>query len=158
MKNLPKLIYCHKLLLVSLKVLTETIYDMLTVTSCFHSEISSLEQPMKTVYSLYNSNFTILSCFTLEIVNISSYLISTYLIGLNQGPFGLAYFRAYVKQLMHINKLLCIIYKLVKLVYEKTTYEDAIFVSKNLKINIKPYLFAKAIFHKLKISSIQTRP
>ena len=26
-------------------------------------------------------------------------------------PFGLAYFRAYIKQLMQINKFLCIIYK-----------------------------------------------
>jgi len=31
----------------------------------------------------------------------------------------LTYFRAYVKQLMQINKHECIIYKLVKVVYEK---------------------------------------
>jgi len=42
---------------------------------------------------------------------------------------------------MQINKLLCIIHKLVKLVYEKTC-EDTIFVSKNIWINIKAYLFA----------------
>jgi len=34
------------------------------------------------------------------------------------------------------------IYNLVKVVYEKTTYEDTIFVSKNLTINVKTYLFA----------------
>jgi len=41
-----------------------------------------------------------------------------------------------------MHKLLCIIHKLVKVVYKKTTYEDIIFVSKNLRINIKAYLFA----------------
>jgi len=30
------------------------------------------------------------------------------------GPFGLAYFRAYIKQLMQINKFLCIIYKFLR--------------------------------------------
>jgi len=33
---------------------------------------------------------------------------------------------------MQINKLLFIIHKLVKVVYEKTTYEDKIFVGENL--------------------------
>jgi len=33
---------------------------------------------------------------------------------------------------MQINKLLCIIHMLVKVVYEKTTYEDTILVSENL--------------------------
>jgi len=33
---------------------------------------------------------------------------------------------------MQINKLLYTIHKLVKVVYEKTTYEDTIFVSENL--------------------------
>jgi len=33
---------------------------------------------------------------------------------------------------MQINKLLCIIHKLVKVVYEKTAYEDTIFVSENI--------------------------
>ena len=47
---------------------------------------------------------------------------------------------------MQINKLLCIIHKLVKVVYDKTTYEDltkkkknlwnTIFVSQNLWINL----------------------
>ena len=58
--------------------------------------------------------------------------------------FGLAYFRAYAKQLMQINmplciiiiifltKPLCIIYKPVNVVYEKTIYEGTIFVSENL--------------------------
>jgi len=44
----------------------------------------------------------------------------------------LAYFRAYAKQLMQINMPLCIIYKPVNVVYEKTVYEDTIFISKNL--------------------------
>jgi hypothetical protein len=46
--------------------------------------------------------------------------------------FGLAYFRVYAKQLMPINIPLCIIYKLVNGVYEKTTYEGTIFASENL--------------------------
>ena len=33
---------------------------------------------------------------------------------------------------MQINKLLCIIHKLVKVVYEKAIYEDTIFISDNL--------------------------
>jgi len=41
-----------------------------------------------------------------------------------------------------MNKPLPIINKLVNIVYEKTTYEDIIFVGKNLLINIKAYLFA----------------
>jgi len=41
-------------------------------------------------------------------------------------------FWAYAKQLMQINKLLCTIHKLVKVVYEKTPYEDTISVSENL--------------------------
>jgi len=36
-----------------------------------------------------------------------------------QGPFGLAYFRVYIKQLMQINKFLCIIYKFLRLFMEK---------------------------------------
>jgi len=59
---------------------------------------------------------------------------------------------------MQINELLCIIHKLIKVVYEKTAYEDTIFISKNLWINIKAYLFALAIFHKLKNKPIQTGP
>jgi len=55
--------------------------------------------------------------------------------------FGLAYFLAYVKQIMQINKLLCITHKLVKVVYEKIAYENTIFVNENLRINIKAYLF-----------------
>jgi len=47
-----------------------------------------------------------------------------------------------IKQLMQINKLLWYVHKLVKVVYEKTTYEDTIFVSENLWINIRAYLFA----------------
>jgi len=43
---------------------------------------------------------------------------------------------------MQIYKLLCIIHKLVKVVYEKRAYEDTIFVSENLRINMKAYLFA----------------
>jgi len=39
--------------------------------------------------------------------------------------------------LMQINKLICIIHKLVKVVYGKTAYEDAVFVSENLRIGIK---------------------
>jgi len=46
--------------------------------------------------------------------------------------FGLAYFRAYAKQLMNINMPLCIIYILVNVIYEKTVYECIIFVSENL--------------------------
>ena len=53
---------------------------------------------------------------------------------------------------MQINKLLCITHKLVKVVYEKTGYEDVIFVSENLWINRKTYFFAQAIFHKLNIN------
>jgi len=45
--------------------------------------------------------------------------------------------------------------KLFKVVYDKTTYEDAIFVGANLRINIKTYLFEKA---KLKNKSSQTNP
>jgi len=48
-----------------------------------------------------------------------------------KGPSGLAYFWAYAKQLTQIIKLLCIIQKLVKVVYEKTAYEDTNFVSEN---------------------------
>jgi len=50
---------------------------------------------------------------------------------------------------MQINKLLFIVHEFVKVVYEKTTYEDNFLVSKNLWINIKVYLFAKTIFYKL---------
>ena len=47
-----------------------------------------------------------------------------------KGPFDLTYFRAYIKQFKQINKFLCIIYRcLIKVVYEKTIYEDAIFVN-----------------------------
>jgi len=46
--------------------------------------------------------------------------------------FELAYFRAYVKQLMNINMPLCIIYMFVNVIYEKTVYECIIFVSENL--------------------------
>jgi len=31
-----------------------------------------------------------------------------------RGPFGLTYFRAYIKQLMQINKFLCTIYKFLR--------------------------------------------
>jgi len=31
-----------------------------------------------------------------------------------KGPFGLSYFKAYIKQLMQINKYLCIIYKFLR--------------------------------------------
>jgi len=44
-----------------------------------------------------------------------------------KGVFGLSYF-----ELMQINKLLFIIHELVMVVYEKTTYEDKIFVCENL--------------------------
>jgi len=50
---------------------------------------------------------------------------------------------------MQINMFLYIIHELVKVVYEKTTDEDKIFVNDNLWINIKVYLFAYAVFHKL---------
>jgi len=33
---------------------------------------------------------------------------------------------------MQINKLLCIIHKLVKVVYEKIAYEHKVFISENL--------------------------
>jgi len=46
--------------------------------------------------------------------------------------FGLAYFRAYVEQLMNITIPLCIIYMFVNVIYEKTVYECIIFVSENL--------------------------
>jgi len=36
-----------------------------------------------------------------------------------KSPFGLAYFRAYIKQLMQINKFLCIIYKFLRWYMEK---------------------------------------
>jgi len=42
---------------------------------------------------------------------------------------------------MQINKLLCIIHKLVKVVYKKTAYKDTIFDNENLWININIYLF-----------------
>jgi hypothetical protein len=70
----------------------------------------------------------------------------------------LTYFSAYIKQLMQINKLLCIIHKLRKVVYNKTTSGDTNFVSANLRINIKAHWFEKAIFNKLKNKSIQTSP
>jgi len=44
----------------------------------------------------------------------------------------LAYFLAYAKQHMQINKLVCIIHKLEKVLYKKTAYEDTILVSENL--------------------------
>jgi len=43
---------------------------------------------------------------------------------------------------MQINKFLCIIHKFVNVFYEKTFYKDTIFVSENLQINLKTYLFA----------------
>jgi len=43
---------------------------------------------------------------------------------------------------MQINKLLCIIHKFVKVLMKKKTYEDSTFVSENLRIEIKAYLFA----------------
>jgi len=45
-----------------------------------------------------------------------------------QGTFKLAY----TKQLRKINKVFCIIHKFVKLIYEKTAYENTIFVGENL--------------------------
>jgi hypothetical protein len=63
---------------------------------------------------------------------LSKYSIWYRVVGKILGPFGLAYFLAYPEQLMKINKLLCIIHKLVKIVYEKTAYENTIFVSENL--------------------------
>jgi len=42
------------------------------------------------------------------------------------------YKTTYTKQLMQINTFLCIIYKFVKIFYEKTVYEDTIFVSESL--------------------------
>jgi hypothetical protein len=59
---------------------------------------------------------------------------------------------------MQINKLLCIIHTFVKVVCEKIAFEDIIFVSENLRINIKTCLFAETIFHKLKNKLIQTGP
>jgi hypothetical protein len=56
--------------------------------------------------------------------------------------FGLTYFWTYTKQIMEIYKLLCITHKRVSVVYEKTSYEDTIFASEDLWINIKDYLFA----------------
>ena len=38
---------------------------------------------------------------------------------MTKGPFGLAYFRAYKKQLMQINKFLCIIYKFLRYFMKK---------------------------------------
>jgi len=58
----------------------------------------------------------------------------------------LAYFLGYAKQHMQINKLLRVIHKLVKAVYGKTTYEDTTFVSENLRVSIKAYLFHKLFF------------
>jgi hypothetical protein len=58
---------------------------------------------------------------------------------------------------MQINKLLCII-KFVNIVYEKTAFEDTIFIKENLWVNLKTYLFAQANFHKLKNKSIQMGP
>lgn len=49
-----------------------------------------------------------------------------------KGPFVSAYFLAYAKQLMQINKLLLVSHMLVKAVYEKPTYEDTIFVNGRL--------------------------
>jgi len=46
-----------------------------------------------------------------------------------------------ILELMQINKLSCISYKLVKVVYEKTTYEGTIFVSENLWIKMIAYIF-----------------
>jgi len=54
-------------------------------------------------------------------------------LGCIRGSFGLGYFGNYAKQLMQINKNKCIIYKFVKVVYEKkTTYEYTIFASRIL--------------------------
>jgi len=41
-------------------------------------------------------------------------------------------FWTYAKQLMQINKFLCIIHKFINVVYDKTVCEDAIFASENL--------------------------
>jgi len=38
----------------------------------------------------------------------------------------------------------------------QTTFEGTIFIWKNVRINIKSYLYAYAVFHKLKNKSIQT--
>jgi hypothetical protein len=49
-----------------------------------------------------------------------------------KSPFELTYFLIYAKQLIQINKLLCIIYKFVKIFYEIIAHEDSIFISENL--------------------------
>jgi len=54
---------------------------------------------------------------------------------------------------MQINKLLCIIHNLVKVVYGKTAYEDTIFIGENLWINIK-----LICLRKLKNKPIQMGP
>jgi len=59
---------------------------------------------------------------------------------------------------MQIIKLICIIHKLVNVVYEKIVYEDITFVNENLYIIVKACLFAQAIFHKIINISIQTDP
>jgi len=55
---------------------------------------------------------------------------------------GLAFFLAYANKLMQINQLLCILHELVKVAYEKSSYENTIFVGDNLRINMKAYLSA----------------
>jgi hypothetical protein len=56
-------------------------------------------------------------------------------------PVWIDLFWAHAKQLMQINKLLCIVHKVVNVVYEKTAYANTIFASENLWININAYLF-----------------
>jgi hypothetical protein len=47
-------------------------------------------------------------------------------------------------------------YKFVKVAYENIAYNNTIFISENLSINIKLYLLAYALLHKLKNKIIQT--
>jgi hypothetical protein len=49
-------------------------------------------------------------------------------------------------------------YKFFKIVYENTIHKDTIFVSENIWINIKIYLFAISYFHKLENKLNPNRP
>jgi len=48
------------------------------------------------------------------------------------GPLSRPFLNLFILELMQINMSLCIIYKLVNVVYEKTIYEGTIFVNENL--------------------------
>jgi len=72
---------------------------------------------------------------------ICIHVSSSYACELLLGDNAMSHLDLLIFEFMQINKFLCIIRKFVQVVHVKTAYEDTIFVSENLWINIKAYLF-----------------